>query len=89
MAYAIIYKIIIIVRLFGLCIIYIIMHVIISNTLRTHLTSVYRVFYVPGIICRVSLASPTPIQLMGKMLILYLFVFFKLVIMVAFAVTLH
>ena len=65
------------------------MHVIISNTLCIHLTSVYRVFYVPGIICRVSLASPTPIQLMGEMLILYLAVFFKLVIMVEFAVTLH
>ena len=65
------------------------MHVIISNTLCIHLTLVYRVFYVPGIICRVSLASPTPIQLMGEMLILYLAMFFKLVIMVEFAVTLH
>ena len=65
------------------------MHAIISNTLRIHLTSVYSVFYVPGIICRVSLDSPTPIQLMGKTLMLYLFIFFKLVIMVEFAVTLH
>ena len=76
-------------RLFGFCIIYIIMHNIISNTLRIHLTSVYRVYFVPGIICRVSLDSPTPIQLIGEMLILYLAIFFKLVIMVEFAVTLH
>ena len=54
----------------------------ILNTLCIHLTLVYMVFYVPGIICRVSLASPTPIQLIGKMLMLYLFVFFNVITLI-------